>query len=131
MSVAKLGKPKSEQHRKNISLGHMGEKHYAYGKHQSEETIEKKRLSMKGLFANNKHPQWKGDNVGYDALHAWVNRHINRSEICQICKQNKRLDLANITGVYNRDFSNWRYLCRKCHVRYDKKLFIINLFNKE
>lgn len=28
-------------------------------------------------------------------------------------------DLANITGIYNRDFRNWRYMCRKCHIEFD------------
>lgn len=40
-------------------------------------------------------------------------------ELCQICNQKLPLDLANITGVYNRDFKNWAYFCRKCHLVFD------------
>lgn len=31
-------------------------------------------------------------------------------------------DLANITGNYTRDFSNWKYLCRKCHMKSDGRM---------
>ena len=37
-----------------------------------------------------------------------------------ICRENKKLELANKTGVYNRDFKNWFWLCRSCHRKYDK-----------
>ena len=36
-----------------------------------------------------------------------------------ISNQEKRLDLANVTGIYDRDFKNWTYLCRKCHLKFD------------
>jgi hypothetical protein len=31
-------------------------------------------------------------------------------------------DVANITGIYNRDPTNYQWLCRKCHVRQDGRL---------
>lgn len=34
--------------------------------------------------------------------------------------ESRRLELANITGVYDRDFSNWEWLCVKCHRLLDK-----------
>jgi hypothetical protein len=54
------------------------------------------------------------------AIHAWVRRHYPPPESCPNCNKVKRLDLANVTGVYSRVFSNWKYLCHKCHMILDK-----------
>jgi hypothetical protein len=69
-----------------------------------------------------KNASWKGDNVGYGTLHQWVRKHNIRPSLCQICDKKTRLDLANITGIYNRDFKNWMYLCRRCHMSQDGRL---------
>jgi hypothetical protein len=65
--------------------------------------------------------RWKGDNVVYSALHAWVRRHISKpiDDMCQVCLKVRWFDLANITGIYNRDFENWQLQCRGCHARSD------------
>lgn len=63
---------------------------------------------------------WKGDNVGRTALHAYVRRHLPEPKLCQDCNKVPSKDLANITGIYSREFKNWRYLCRKCHGKIDK-----------
>lgn len=66
-------------------------------------------------------PNWKGDSVGNKGLHLWVRRHIGKPKICEFCTDpNKPVQLANKTGIYNREFSNWLYLCAKCHINYDK-----------
>lgn len=31
-------------------------------------------------------------------------------------------DLANVTGIYNRDFINWKYICRRCHMLSDGRM---------
>jgi hypothetical protein len=91
----------------------------------SEETREKIRASQIGIprpqsgLSNEKHPNWKGDNVGIKALHYWVKRHLPQPKLCEFCNVNKSRDLANITGVYNRKFKNWKYLCPSCHKTYD------------
>ena len=73
---------------------------------------------------------WKGDNIGKgSALHVWVRRNFPVPEVCDNCRQKQRLDLANITGVYSRDFSNWKYLCRKCHMLSDGRLKTLVLSN--
>ena len=65
---------------------------------------------------------WKGDNVNIRAsLHEWIRYNLPQPEFCQICQQKPPYDLANITGIYNRDFINWLYLCRGCHMRFDYK----------
>ena len=56
------------------------------------------------------------------ALHIWVNRYSSKPKNCQMCGENKKLDLANVTGIYNREFKNWKYFCRKCHIAYDNNV---------
>ena len=65
-------------------------------------------------------PNWKGDQVGTDQLHAWFRKHFPQPAKCQMCKrESERLDLANKSGQYKRDLTDWLWLCRKCHKRYD------------
>ena len=51
-------------------------------------------------------PAWKGSNVGYSALHAWIRRHLGKPKKCFNCGENskdKRYEWANISGDYRRD----------------------------
>lgn len=68
-------------------------------------------------------PVWKGDNVGYDALHGWVERRFPRPKFCSNCGSDKHIELANLSGQYKRDLSDWKYLCKSCHHKYDNKNF--------
>jgi len=54
---------------------------------------------------------WKGDDVGYKALHWWVRKKIKKPDKCVRCERNKSHDLAN-KGVYSRDLDQWEWLCR-------------------
>lgn len=89
----------------------------ALGHKVSEETKHKMRLALSG----EKNYGWKGDKVGCRCLHKWIRKYLPAPEICDNCRENKKLDLAN-TGIYNRDFNNWKYLCRKCHMLSDGRL---------
>lgn len=64
---------------------------------------------------------WKGDQVGYFALHAWLKRERGRPSKCEQCgtKSAKRYEWANTSGRYLRDFSDWRRLCVSCHRKQD------------
>lgn len=64
-------------------------------------------------------PNWKGDNVGMDALHNWIKRRLAKPLGCNDCGEIKPLDLANKSHEYKRDLHDWLWLCRKCHVKYD------------
>lgn len=80
------------------------------------------RLTMSKSKMGGKNPNWKGDNIkSMTALHTWVRRHLPKPELCECCNLVPPLDLAN-KGVYNRDFSNWEYLCRKCHMVKDGRM---------
>lgn len=75
---------------------------------------------------NEKHPRWKGDAVGYTALHDWVRKMLGTPNLCEHCKTTnaKKFEWANISKQYKRDLSDWKRLCTKCHRnedKYDKK----------
>lgn len=98
--------------------------HFWKGRKLLEETKQKMRL--KQCCENN--PGWKGDNIGIKTLHQWVRRHFWPTKLCQMCLFGPPYDLANITGIYNREFKNWRYFCRKCHMESDERLKNLHQF---
>lgn len=112
----------------------------------SEEAKAKMIESRKGKAVGKEHWQWKGENVGYVALHAWIRRHLPKPERCQICNERPPKDVANIATkylralpwtadilieTYNRDLKNWQWLCRKCHNYKDGTIHNINAYNEK
>ena len=89
--------------------------------------ISKQKMRLAKLGENN--PKWKGDKIKNRQLHQWVRSRLPEPEFCEICKIKSPFDLANITGLYTRDLSNWQYLCRSCHIHSDGR--IGNLKNQE
>ena len=67
---------------------------------------------------------WVGDKVTRRALHRWIRYRLPVPDLCEFCKQVKPKHLANITGIYNRNLENWKYLCIRCHNRYDQRFKI-------
>jgi hypothetical protein len=65
---------------------------------------------------------WKGNRVSYSGLHQWVNAHLPKPEFCQSCQIKPPYDLANISQKYERDLTDWEYLCRKCHMLKDGRM---------
>lgn len=65
---------------------------------------------------------WKGDNVGFNGLHSWINRNKPKVKLCENCKKVPPYDLANISGEYKRDINDFKWLCRKCHMEEDGRL---------
>lgn len=64
---------------------------------------------------------YKGNDVGYDALHDWVKKYRGKATQCENCGSDKNVQWANKSHDYKRDLSDWLSLCRKCHMAYDKK----------
>lgn len=64
-------------------------------------------------------PNWKGNNVGYTALHSWIKRRLPKPALCNCCEKELPRDLANISQEYKRTTSDWEWLCRKCHMKKD------------
>ena len=69
---------------------------------------------------------WKGDEVGYGALHDWVYRELGRPNKCIHCglvsNNPYKMQWANLSGQYKRDLDDWIRLCAKCHKKYDKDM---------
>ena len=95
-------------------------------RHYSKETRDKLSEQKKGeknpMFSivADKHPRWKGDNIGYMKMHDWIRKYLPKPDLCQICGLVPPKDCANISGKYFRDFDDWLCLCKKCHANYDK-----------
>lgn len=70
----------------------------------------------KGQISHN----YKGDAVGYHALHTWLRRKLGAPINCEHCGGNKNLEWANKSWTYQRDISDWIALCKKCHGQYDR-----------
>ena len=77
----------------------------------------------KGMFKGELSPCWKGENVGYVALHSWIRKIKPKSNLCEICLNDKKLELSNISGEYKRDIEDWWWVCRNCHRAYDINKF--------
>jgi Zn-finger protein len=91
LSIAHKGMKRSETHRKNISLAKTNEKHH----------------------------NWKGDDVKYVALHQWIRKNKPKPDVCEICRITPPREVANISKNYLRDIDDYMWLCHKCHIIYD------------
>lgn len=65
---------------------------------------------------------WKGDDVKYEGIHAWVKTYFPKTKLCMQCGLKPPRDLANKSGNYSRMLSDWEWLCRKCHMVKDGRL---------
>lgn len=80
------------------------------------------KYCQKHAYLAEHNSMWKGNNVSYGALHQWLRKRIPKPKFCENCKENPPYDLANKTRIYNRDFKNWEWLCRKCHMKKDGRI---------
>ena len=91
--------------------------------HHPENEFQEGHISWlkgkKGYNLAENNPEWKGDNVGYIALHQWLRRHFEWSSECENCGRRKSLQLSNKTGQYTREKEDWWILCASCHQKYD------------
>ena len=94
------GKKLSESHKSNIS----------------------KRMKSKN-YNGSSHHLYKGDKIGYYGLHKWVVLQKGTPKECKHCgvKDARIYDWANISYSYKREINDWIRLCRKCHIKFDKK----------
>jgi len=115
------------------------------GKKHTEETKAEMSRTRKGKTNNTgithffngdnvgkENYKWKGDDVGYSALHDWVSRWKGKKPcVCSICgfadSYEGHFHWANISREYKRDLDDFTCLCVSCHVKYDK--YNLNISN--
>lgn len=66
------------------------------------------------------HYLWKED-ASYSSKHKWIAKHHKKIGVCENCLERKNTDWANISKEYKRDREDYKELCRKCHIAYDRK----------
>ena len=100
-------KPEYREHMRKV---HKGQKPWNTGKKRPEMTGEN-------------HFAWKGNEVGYHALHTWVERRLGKPQCCDLCGtiEKRRYHWANKSGKYKRKITDWIRLCVPCHGIYDKR----------
>jgi hypothetical protein len=113
-----------------------GDKNPFFGKKHKPETIEKMRLAKLGKKHTEEHKEkirkscfninmgenngmWKSNNIGYFGIHRRIKTLLHKPELCEMCEQNEPQELSNISGNYLLDLSDWQWLCKKCHKKYD------------
>ena len=89
-------------------------------KHQFTAEVRSKLSSArKGVYIDEKHPQWKGDLASYRAVHLWMVRKFGKPQTCEGCSKpgltGRKIHWANLDGKYTRDRRKWKRLCSKCH----------------
>lgn len=80
-------------------------------------------ITLNGFEQEEKHLNWKGDDVGYQALHTWVRKYKGTPKKCEHCGRTdkKKYEWANVDHLYNRNLCDYVRLCTKCHRQFDKE----------
>ena len=88
-----------------------------YNTKPNRTSFKKGHLGLVG----DKNPIWRGDIVGYGALHDWLKRWFGKPNFCEHCgtRTAKKFEWANISKRYRRDRNDWLRLCASCHHKYD------------
>jgi hypothetical protein len=113
-----------EEHREEIRAKgreRQLKKNRQAGMFESGSPEHRERMRQCRKAKGEEHGNWKGDDVGYDALHDWVKRNKPRTGICEACGKKPRTwtHLANVSGEYRRDVADFIELCASCHKKRD------------
>jgi hypothetical protein len=97
--------------------------HKCYWENKHDEPWNKGKTAVTDarILTEEKSCLWKGDNVSYIGLHAWVVKRLGKPNKCELCGRiGKRLEWANKSREYKRDLNDWIRLCYSCHEKYDQ-----------
>ena len=89
------------------------------GRQHTAEARHKMSLRTLGQHTGEANFNWRGDDVGYYALHQWVGRHKPKTGRCSTCSFVGFTEWANISGLYFRDLEDYAELCKDCHHEFD------------
>lgn len=92
------------------------------GKYCSKDCFYSSAETKKRMTGNNNN-KWKGNDVGYLGIHAWIINHLGQPTKCEHCgKDNlikQQIHWANKDHLYKRNLDDWIRLCASCHRKYD------------
>lgn len=119
------GRKHSEEAAQNMSRSKQGANNPMWKGGLSKYTCHKchkhfEAHNRRRKYCSLKCSSWKGDDVGYTALHQWVYRYYGKASRCIACTTGKSFTWANISREYKRDITDWAQLCRSCHTKYDR-----------
>lgn len=77
-------------------------------------------MKVSEMNKEEKNGMWKGDNVGYAAVHDWVKNRKPKPKVCKTCQKHKPLALHNKDKKYSRKLDKWEWLCFSCHHKKDE-----------
>lgn len=71
-----------------------------------------------------KNPTWRGDEAAYATKHRRISNKFGDPRLCEHCSSTtaKLYDWANISGTYQFERSDWKRLCRSCHMIFDRPI---------
>ena len=103
----------------NISMSERG-LHSNYKRTDEHREAFKQRMKTIDRSAE-KNGQWKGNDASYGVIHSWMAKKYGKPKQCESCGITTAacFDWANISGRYLRDRTDWKRLCRRCHMKED------------
>ena len=81
---------------------------------QKEDIDERGRIKNSQYhkeLIGDKNPNYRYDEVGYDAIHKWIYKHKPRSNVCEYCKRPNLQLVCACVGEYKRDLDQFKWLC--------------------
>lgn len=101
-------------------------KNYQYNRPRTFCSIKCRSLWCKenNIYKGDNNASWKGNEVGYVALHDWIKRYYGKASKCEskTCTGiSNKFEWANISGKYLRDKSDYLMLCKSCHTKFDNQ----------
>ncbi len=88
--------------------------------------------SYRGINWGEKNGKWKGNSIqSMPGFHLRMRRRIEKPLKYVSSNEKKPFDLANISQEYKPDVSDWEWLCRKCHMIKDGRIYNLKQFKNK
>ena len=69
--------------------------------------------------------------TNYFTIHDRIRNHKPKPKLCENCHKEKKLTLANISGLYKVDVNDYKWLCFSCHATFDNKVRFFKEYYKK
>lgn len=123
------GKKRSQETKDKVSRANKGNKAWNKGKSWSDEMKQRFSEIHKG---NHYSPETEFKNGcipvnagifgnSIHSAHNWIKAQNIETLQCKICGSNSNLEWSNKDHKYRKNLNDWQYVCRKCHMKYDRE----------